>query len=368
MLRRIFGSEKAPQEGVAAARSNYAGLGTIQTATSTKMEDNKSPGNLNISQSLPDLAISTATTDGNAERVQGQQTQEIRINWPKDSLESVNESICSDPVVDQFQNKPVNVYRSAENLLGVEGSQVPRARRVFSLKKSKHEQSEDFFKNNQSSSNSTSLLSVDFHVNDILKSEAELNEAQKYRGTPKEKAATLGHRSFMDLLHADYGSNPRKSKDSLNIKISKRSSSKSRKRALTLTGTEFLKPPSLVSKSPISESDGVQSEHDARGAVLSRQMPEWRSSSVKATSTGKHSEVTTPSKDDRSARAARTSIIHIPISRLNDYLVLALDGLEEDNEVQVVKVDASTLLFKPEELFTCFEVIEWIISNLLFLC
>lgn len=364
MLRRIFGSEKVPQEGVVAPRSNYARLGTIQTTTSTKVEDNnRSPGNWNTSQSLPDLAISTVTTtDGNAERLQGQPIQELRINWPKDSLESVNESICSDPVVDQFQNKPANVYRSAENLLEVGGNQVPRARRVFSLKKSKNEQSEDFFKNNQSSSNSTSLLSVDFHVSDVLQSEVEHNEAQKYGGAPREKAGTLGRRSFMDLLHADNGSHSRKSKDSLNTK------GKSRKRAMTLTGTEFLKP-AEISKSPMSEADGVRSERDIRGAVLSRQMPEWRSSSVKATSTGKHSEVTTtPSKGDRSARSARTPMIHIPISKLNDHLVLALDGLEEDTEVQVVKVDASTLLFKPEELVTCFEVTDWIISDLLFQC
>lgn len=351
MLQRFFGSEKTPLDPRAFSPVvNNMGSRIVETSVlgTLRVEESNSPGTPNITQSLPDLTIATVT-GSILETIQGEERMQVRINWPKDSLESMNESLSSDPIADQFQNKRDNVYGSAENLLGVEKSRLLGASHGFTVQK--HQQFDDLSQTNQGPSNPVSRLPVESRTNDISRSETKLSELQKSKRAPKEKTAMYGGRAFKELLHVDGGSVPSKSEVSSNIKNNK----KFRKRSNTLTGLEFLKPLE-ISKSPLPEADCIQSDQDNHAAVLGRHKPEWRSASVKGTSMSKNSEVTgTPPKSDNLS-SMRAVMAHIPISKLTDHLVLALDGLEENCEVQVVKINASSLFFEPEELATYLEV------------
>lgn len=344
MLQRFFGSEKTPLDRAFNPVMNNMGSRIVERSVqgTLKVEESDSPGTPNITQSLPDLTSDTVT-GSILETIQREERMQMQINCPKDSFESMNESICSDPTADQYQNKA-----DKPDILGVEKSRLLGASHGFTVKR--HQQFEDFSKTNPGLSNSVSHLPVESCTNDISKSETKLSELQKDKRTRKEKTATYGGRTFKELLHFDSGSVPDKSEVSLNVKNNK----KFRKRSQTLTGLESLKPLE-ISKSPNPEADCIQSDQDNHAAVLGRHKPEWRSASVKGTSVSTNSEVTgTPPKSDN--LSSRAGMTHVPISKLNDYLVLALDGLEENCEVQVVKITASSLLFKPEELATYLEV------------
>lgn len=338
MLRRLFGAEKA-REDSASARS-LKGLDS---------EDSRSENT--VSQSLPDLTIGPSVQLTTDQKERRGKREEIRTEKPKTSEDSLIEgSLCSEPGAGQTQvsRDPAMMYSSIDSLLAVPKSDIKRVphSRVFSMKKTlsskRNIEADDLSDTSAASSPRNSrrpIVADTSNAGNLLPKQSQMTTPVKKSEENPEETSREGvvTESHPEPTSAD--------------KATKRANKKSRKqRYKTVTGSELMVPVE-VQKNP---EGAFQS--DSEGA-LTRSMPGWRSASLKGTPEGKAAEtVVQVLKNEGTPVRALTSAV--PISKLDDYVVLVSDQLDENGDIQAVKVDVSAtpLPLKLEDLASYIEV------------
>lgn len=345
MLRRIFGAEKA-REDSALSRS-LRGL----DSDDSRFENA-------VSQSLPDLTIGPSvqlTPDPKEKR--GRREEIVRTERPKTSEDSLVEgSLCSEPGAGQtlqVNKDPVTMYSSIDSLLAVPKTEIKRVphNRAFKMKKplsTKHIV-DDLSDTSAASSPRNSISVVESSTAGSL-----LPKQPQSTATPVKKSEG----NLEETVGEGFASVESRPDPTSTAKATKRASKKARKkRYMTVTGSELLVPVE-VQKNP----DGsIQSDSEA---PLTRSMPGWRSASLKGTSQGKAVEMSVPVVKNEGT-PARTSTSAVQISKLDDYVVLVSDQLDENGDIQAVKVDVSAtpLPLKREDLASYLEVIPYLATS-----
>lgn len=339
MLRRIFGTEKVREDS--------------PLARSLKGLENEDLEN-NISQSLPDLTIgrpSVQLSPDPKER-RGGRREEIKTERPKTSEDSlIGGSVCSEPSGTghtlQVDAHPSMMYSSIDSLLAVPKAEIQRVphNHAFKMKKSLSSK-----RNTDTLSDASAASSPrnSFGVIDSSSTAANHLPMESQATTPLKKSEEDLEETPREGLSVESRLDP----SSADNKATKRANKKSRKqRYKTVTGSELLVPVA-VQRNP---DGGIHSDSES---ALTRSIPGWRSASLKGTPRGKgekEAEETKVQVLKNEVTPARALTSTVPISKLDDYVVLVSDQLDEHGDIQAVKVTAP-LPLKEEDLATYLQV------------